>query len=213
VTSSSSTTTNPTIINALSYNLDITGLSDTSTQFQKMVDSYPSGSTIKLPKGIYKFSKIVNLKDGIKLIASNDVVIPGIGKNILFSTGNDNTFKGIEFQKCSTAKVLSAQNNGIDVTAGSSNCTITDNNIANTNLNNNINATNIGNGILLDWNGIADPRYITISNNKIGSNNGIIAKSGIYSTSNTTHHNKIGSNIIKGYKYGVHWYTLATCGV
>ena len=396
--------------------MDKTGRVDTSVSFQKMIDSYPSGSTIKLPKGIYKFSNTVNLKDGIKLIASSDVVIQGIGKNILFSTGNDDTFNGIEFQKCSTAlsvlrkkginiincrftynieyaainfygtnncsvtnsyfynilkygikiddnssnitiynnyfdnpkvfggykdaligghvyclsgnsitvanntiknsggqgilfgysstsgkgttsciarnnicigngqegitiyggskivtsgnflignisknnrynqievwqsnnnivknntveeslkgsgnmgaiclfaankttctgnKVLSAQNNGIDITAGSLNCTITDNNIANTNSKNNINAPEKGNAILLDWNGLADPKYITINNNTISSSNAIIAKSGVYSTSNSNHHNKIDTNIITGYKYGVNGYALATCG-
>ena len=62
------------------------------------------------------------------------------------------------------------------------------------------------------WTGIADPQYITITNNTISSSNGIIAKSGVYSTSNTNHYNKIDSNIITGYKYGVHWYALATCG-
>ncbi|HEY8892240.1 MAG TPA: right-handed parallel beta-helix repeat-containing protein [Clostridium sp.] len=382
-----------------------------------MIDSYPSGSTIKLPKGIYKFSSIVKLKDGMKLIADNNVVIQGIGKNILFATGNNNTFSGIEFQKCSTAlrmlykkgvniiscrftdniryaainfygssdctvtnsyfynilkygikidnnssditinnnyfdnpkifggyadaqisahvyclsgsritvannilknsggqgiifgysstsgkgttnciarnnqcigngqegitiyggskkissgnsityntsknnrynqievwqsdnnivrgntveesvkgignmgaiclfatsgttctanNVLSAQNNGIDITAGSINCVITDNNIANTNLKNNTKAADVGNGILLDWNGIADPQHITISNNKISSNNGTISKSGIYSTSNTNHHNKIYSNIITGYESGLHEYAKMTCEV
>ncbi len=403
-------------IDAQSYNLDKTGMSDASSQFQDMIDSYPSGSTIKLPKGIYKFSRIVKLKDGIKLIAESNVVIQGIGENTLFSTGNDNTFEGIEFQKCSTAlsasrkkginitncrftynikyaainfyggskctvtnsyfynilkygikidgdssditiynnyfdnpkvfggfalaqisahiyclsgsritatnntlknsggqgiifgysstsgkgttncvalnnkcegngqegitiyggsnrvtsgnsiigntsknnrynqievwqannnivknntveesikgrgnmgaiclyatsgttcignKVLCAQNNGIDIIAGSSNCTIANNNIANTNLNNSINTADKGNGILLDWTGVADPQYITINNNTISSSNRIIAKSGVYSTSNTNHHNKIDSNIINGYKYGVHSYAQATCG-
>ena len=396
--------------------MDKTGVSDTSATFQKMIDSYPSGSTIKLPKGIYKFSNTVKLKDGIKLIASSDVVIQGTGKNILFSTGNDDTFNGIEFQKCATAlsvlrkkgvniinctftnkikyaainfygtsnctvtnsyfynilkygikidddssditiynnyfdnpkvfggykdaqisghiyclsgrritvennilknsggqgiifgysstsgkgttncvarnnqclgngqegitiyggskkvtsgnsiigntsknnrynqievwqtnnnivknntveesikgignmgaiclfatngttctgnKILSAQNNGIDITAGSLNCTIADNNIANTNLKNNINDPDKGNAILLDWNGVANPQYIIITDNTSSSSNGIIAKSGIYSTSNTNHHNKIDSNIITGYKYGVHLYALATSG-
>ena len=402
-------------IDAQSYNLDKTGISDTSVQFQDMIDSFPSGSTIKLPKGIYKFSSIVKLKDGMKLISEGNVVIQGIGENILFSAGNDNTFDGMEFQKCSTAisvsqkngvnitncrftynikyaainfyggsnntvtnsyfynilkygikidgnssdfvihnnyfdnpkvfggfalaqisahiyclsgnritvsnntiknsggqgiifsyssasgkgttnsvasnnkcegngqegitiyggfdrvssgnsityntsknnrynqievwqannnivknntveesikgrgnmgaiclfatsgttcsgnKILSAQNNGIEITAGSSNCTITDNNIANTNLKNNFNTSESGNGILLDWTGVADPQYITIESNTISSSNGIIAKSGIYSTSNTNHYNKIDSNIITGYKYGVHLYALATC--
>jgi len=404
-----------TPIDAQSYNLDKIGTSDTSSQFQNMIDSYPSNSTIKLPKGIYKFSSTVKLKDGMKLIADSNVVIQGIGDNTLFSTGNDNTFTGIEFQKCSTAlsssynkglniincrftynikyaainvyggsnctitnsyfynilkygikidgdssditinnnyfdnpevfagytdaqisahiyclngnkifvtsntlknsggqgiifgysstsgkgttnsialnnicegngqegitiyggsnrvssgnsiigntsknnrynqievwqadnnivknniveesikgrgnmgaiclfatsgttcfgnKVLSAQNNGIDITAGSSNCTIADNNITNTNLKNDINTAEIGNGILLDWTGVADPQYITIENNTISSSNGVIAKSGVYSTSNTNHHNKIDNNIITGYKYGVHQYALATC--
>ena len=117
------------------------------------------------------------------------------------------------WNNCTGNKVLSAQNNGIDITAGSLNCTITDNNIANTNLKNNINAAEKGNAILLDWNGIADPQYITISNNKISSSNGIIAKSGIYSTSNTNHHNKIYSNIITGYKYGLHEYANMTRGI
>jgi len=382
-----------------------------------MLDSYPSGSTLKLPKGIYKFSTTVKLKDGIKLIASSDVVIQGLGKNILFATGNDNSIQGIEFQKCAIAirvlykkgvniincrftdnirysaidfygtsnctvtnsyfynilkygikidhnssditvyknyfdnpkvfggyalaqisahvyclsgnkikvsnnflknsggqgiifgysstsgkgttnsiasnnlsvgngqegitiyggskkvssgnsiigntsknnrynqievwqsdnnivsgntveesvkgsgnmgaiclfatigttvtgnNILSAQNNGIDITAGSINCSITDNNIANTNLKNNTKAADVGNGILLDWNGIADPQSITISNNKISSSNGTISKSGIYSTSNTNHHNKIHSNIITGYKSGLHSYAKMTCEI
>ena len=96
-------TNNPTIIEAKNYNLDITGLSDTSIQFQKMMDSLPSGTAIELPKGIYKFSSIVKLKDDISLIASNEVIIKGTGNNTLFSAGNDNNFKGIEFQNCSTA--------------------------------------------------------------------------------------------------------------
>jgi len=99
-----STTSNSTIIDAGKYNLDVTGVSDTSVQFQKMVDSLPSGSTLILPKGIYKFSSSVILKDGIKLIAyNNNVKIKGIGYNTLFWTGNDNTFQGIEFQNCATA--------------------------------------------------------------------------------------------------------------
>jgi len=396
--------------------LDITGLSDTSETFQKMVDSYPSGSTLKLPKGIYKFSSTVKLKDGIKLISESNVVIQGLGKNILFATGNNNSIQGIEFQKCAIAirvlykkgvniincrftdnirysaidfygssnctvtnsyfynilkygikidhnssditiyknyfdnpklfggyalaqisahvyclsgnrikvsnnflknsggqgiifgyssttgkgttnsvannnmsvgngqegitiyggskkvssgnsiiantsknnrynqievwqsdnnivknntveesikgsgnmgaiclfattgttvtgnNVLSAQNNGIDIAAGSLNCYITDNTITNTNLKNNINDPEIGNGILLDWNGVADPKYITISNNKISASSGI-AKSGIYSTSNTNHHNKINNNIIEGYEFGLHQYADMTRGI
>ncbi|GCD10974.1 right-handed parallel beta-helix repeat-containing protein [Clostridium tagluense] len=414
LTTNFSSVSNSTIIEAKDYNLNITGLSDTSDTFQKMVDSLPVGSAIKLPKGIYKLSSTVELPEGIKLIADDNVVIQGIGKNTLFSTGNDNTFKGIEFQNCSTAiralykkgvniincrftdninyaaidfygasncnvtnsyfynilkygikidnngfditidnnffdnpkvfggyatqqisghvyclngtnisvtnnilknsggqgiifgysstsgkgttnslarnnvcigngqegvtiyggskkvssgnsiigntaknnrynqievwqsdnntvsgntveesikgrgnmgsiclftttgttvtgnKVLSAQNNGIDITAGSLNCTISNNYIANTNLKNNINAAEIGNAILLDWNGIADPQYITINNNKISSSGGIIAKSGIYSTSNKNQHNKIYSNLITGYKSGLHEYADLT---
>ena len=381
-----------------------------------MIDSYPKGSTIKLPKGIYKLSSIVNLKDGMSIIAESDVVIEGIGKNTLFSTGNDNTFKGIEFQNCSTAlrvlyvkginikncrftnninyaaidiygtsnctvtnsyfyninkygikidnnssdvtvdknyfdnpkvfggykdaqigghvyclsgnkinvtnnilknsggqgiifgysstsgkgttncvarnnqcvgngqegitiyggvkklssgnsiigntsknnrynqievwqsdkntvsnntveesatssgnlgaiclftttgtsctgnKVLSAQNNGIEITAGSLNCTITDNNIANTNLRNNINNPEKGNAILLDSNGLSQPQDITIRRNKISSSSGI-PKSGIYSTSNSNQHNKIDSNLITGYKFGLHSYANLTRGI
>ncbi|MGH4122976.1 MAG: right-handed parallel beta-helix repeat-containing protein [Clostridium sp.] len=412
-----STTTNiPTIINAINYNLDITGVSDTSGQFQKMIDSFSKGSVIQLPKGIYKFSSTVKLKDNIKLIASSDVIIIGTSKNTLFSTGNLNSFEGIEFQNCSTAlnvfqktglnvincrftnnidyaainfyggknssvtnsyfydihkygilidndasnitinnnnfdnatvfggyeveqisghvyclngtkiivsnniiknsggqgvifgynsttakgttdsvafnnqcvgngqegitiyggkgkvtsgnsiisntsinnrfnqievwqsdnnivyentveesilgrgnlgaiclfattgtnvtgnTVLSSQTNGIAIIAGTSNCTVSDNIIANTNRKNDINTAEKGNAILLDWNGVADPQYITITNNKISSSKGIIAKSGIYSTSNKNHHNKISGNITKGYKYGNHWYALATCG-
>ncbi|MBU3114320.1 right-handed parallel beta-helix repeat-containing protein [Clostridium lacusfryxellense] len=409
------TTDTATPIDAQSYSLDITGLTDTSTQFQNMINSYPSGSTIKLPKGIYKLSSYVRLKDGTKLIADNNVVIQGNDDNTLFATGNDNTFTGLEFQKCSTAisssynkgvsitdcrftnnikyaainvyrgincsitnsyfnnilkygikidgdssdfdisnnffdnpevfggyadaqisahiyclngdgimvtnntlknsggqgiifgyssasgkgttnseargnhcegngqegitiyggsnkvssnnsiiyntsknnrynqievwqsnnnivsnntveesingvgsmgaiclfatsgttcfenEVLSAQNNGISITAGSSNCIISNNDIANTNLRNNISTAEVGNGILLDWSGVADPQYITIENNTISSSIGTIAKSGVYSTSNTNHHNKINNNIITSYKYGVHWYALDTC--
>ena len=80
--------------------MDVTGKSDTSVKFQKMVDSLPSGSTIKLPKGIYKFASAVKLKDSIKLIAyNNNVKIKGIGNNTLFWTGNDNSLQGIEVSK------------------------------------------------------------------------------------------------------------------
>ncbi|MBU3126862.1 right-handed parallel beta-helix repeat-containing protein [Clostridium tagluense] len=412
----SMTTNIPTIINAINYNLDITGVSDTSIQFQKMVDSFSQGAVIQLPKGIYKFSSTVKLKDNIKLLSSNDVIIKGTGKNTLFSAGNFNSFEGIEFQNCSTAlsvfekngvniigcrftnnidyaginfygasncsltnsyfydihkygvlidndscniiidknnfdnpkvfggysieqisghvyclngtniyvtnnilnnsggqgvilgynsttgkgttnsvvannncqgngqegvtiyggskkvtnansiinntcknnrfnqieiwqsnnnivknntveesikgrgnlgaiclfattgstvtgnNVLSSQTNGIAIIAGTSNCTVSDNIIADTNGKNDVNTPEKGNAILLDWNGVADPQYITITNNKISSSNGIIAKSGIYSTSNKNHNNKISGNITKGYKYGDHWYALATCG-
>ncbi|MBU3098004.1 MULTISPECIES: right-handed parallel beta-helix repeat-containing protein [Clostridium] len=404
-------------IDAQKYNLDKTGISDTSASFQKMIDSYPKGSTINLPKGIYKISDIVNLKDGMSLIAGSDVVIAGTGKNTLFTTGNDNTFKGIEFQNCSIAlrvlyvkginitncrftnnityaaidiygssdctitnsyfyninkygikidnnssnitidknyfdnpkvfggytdsqisghvyclsgskinvtnnilknsggqgiifgysstlgkgttnciarnntctgngqegitiyggvkklssgnsiigntsknnrynqievwqsdnntisgntveesiagrgnlgaiclftttgttvtenTVLSAQNNGIDITAGSLYSTITNNSIANTNLNNNITAPQKGNAILLDSAGISQPQYTTIRNNKISSSIGIIPKSGIYSTSNSNKYNKIDSNSIIGYKSGFHSYAKMTCGM
>ena len=96
-------TTSPIIIDAKTYNLNITGTSDTSINFQKMIDSFPSGTTIKLPKGKYKFASTVKLKDGIQLIASNDVIIIGTGNDTLFSTGNSNSLQGIEFQNCSTA--------------------------------------------------------------------------------------------------------------
>ncbi|HEY8892239.1 MAG TPA: right-handed parallel beta-helix repeat-containing protein [Clostridium sp.] len=409
-------TNTPTIIDAGTYNLDTTGVTDTSINFQKMVDSFPSGSTLQLPKGIYKLSNTVKLKDNLTLIASSDVIINGIGNNTLFSTGNYNSFQGIEFQNCFTAisvfektgvnvancrfttninysainfyggsncfvtnsyfsginkygvlidndssditidnnsfdnatvfggysseqvsghvyclngtritvsnniiknsggqgiifgynsttgkgttssiasnnqcvgngqegitvyggsskvtngnsvigntsinnrfnqievwqsnnntvrgntveesifgrgslgaiclfattgttctenNVLSAQSNGIAIIAGTTNTIVSNNFIADTNRSSDINKAEKGNGILLDWNGVADPAYITIENNKISSSNGIIAKSGVYSTSNTNHHNTIGSNIITGYKYGVHWYALATCG-
>ena len=383
-----------------------------------MVNSLPSGSAIKLPKGIYKFAKAVKLKDGMKLIATNNnVKIKGIGNNTLFWTGNDNSFQGIEFQNCSTAisvlykkglsviscgftnkisysainfygasncsvkysyfydihkygvlidkdsssitidnnsfdnpkafdgyskeqiaghvycmngtkisvtnniirnsggqgiifgfnsttdkgttnsvasnnqcigngqegitiyggskkrsswnsisnntsknnrfnqievwqsnnnvvknntvdesitgtgnlgaiclftttgttvsenKVLSAQNNGIDITAGSSNCFITNNYVANTNGINNIKSAEKGNGILLDSSGISQPQYIMIRANKISSSSGIIAKSGIYSTSNTNHHNTIDSNTITGYIVGLNSYAKMTCGI
>jgi len=398
------------------YSLDITGATDTSASFQKMVDSYPSGSTIELPAGKYSFHNTVKLKDGIKLNATSNVIIIGTGNNTLFSVGNVNSFQGIEFQNCSTAlsvdqkkglrvsackffnkinfaainfsnasncsvtnssfydifkygilidkdssnitidknnfnnakvfggyakeqisghvyclngtkikvtnnvlknsggqgvifaynsttgkgttnsvasnnqcigngqegatiyggnqkvtegnsligntcknnrfnqieiwqsnnnivknniveeskagignlgaiclfdtfqttctgnKVLSAQNNGIDITSGSYKCTISNNNIQNTNGNKANNAKEKGNGILLDSNGKAQPQYITIKDNKISSSIGTINKSGIYSTSNTDQHNKINNNKITGYKTGVHQYAKMTIG-
>jgi len=48
--------TSTKIINAKTYKLNIAGTSDTSAQFQKMINSFPSGASIKLPKGKYKFS-------------------------------------------------------------------------------------------------------------------------------------------------------------
>jgi len=112
---------------------------------------------------------------------------------------------------CSGNKVLSAENNGIDITSGSYKCTITNNTIANTN-GNKANTVEKGNGILLDSNGKAQPQYITIKNNKINSSIGTINKSGIYSTSNTDQHNKINNNKITGYKTGVHQYAEMTIG-
>ena len=395
--------------------MDVTGITDTSVQFQKMINSLPSGASIKLPKGIYKFDSAVKLKDGMKLIASNNnVKIKGTGKNTLIWTGNDNSFQGIEFQYCGTAisvlykkglsviscgftsnisysainiyggsnssvknsyfydihkfgvlidkessnitidtnnfnnakafdgyskeqiaghvycmngtdvkvtnnilknssgqgvffgynsttgkgttnsiasnnlsegngqegatiyggtkkvssgnsfigntsknnrfnqievwqsdnnivknntveetlagtgnlgaiclftttgttvsenKVLSAQNNGIDITAGSSNCFITNNYVANTNGINNIYSGEKGNGILLDSSGISQPQNILIRSNEISSSSGIIGKSGIYSTSNTNHHNTIDSNTITGYIVGLNSYAKMT---
>ncbi|MBU3179838.1 right-handed parallel beta-helix repeat-containing protein [Clostridium psychrophilum] len=95
--------TSTKIINAKTYKLNVTGASDTASAFQKMINSFPSGTSIKLPRGKYKFSNTIRLKNGMKLIASNDVVIIGTGKNTLFSTGNSNSFQGIEFQNCATA--------------------------------------------------------------------------------------------------------------
>lgn len=405
---------NPIIIDANTYHLDTTGITDTSGSFQNMIDSFTSGSTIVLPIGTYKLSNTVNLKDNINLIASNDLIIIGTGNNTLFSTGNDNSFSGIEFQNCSTAlkvfrksglniinckftsinfsainfygsseasvkdsyfydirkygilidddssnititnnnfdnakvfgsystsqisghvyclngtkinvndnilknsggqgiifgynsttgkgttnsvasnnicegngqegatiyggskkvtsgnsflnntsknnrfnqievwqsdnnivqnntveesitgignlgaitlfnttgttvfgnNIKSAGSNGIAIVSGSSNCNVSDNYITDTNRKNDINTPEKGNGILLDWNGVGDPNHITIRSNVISSSNGTIAKSGIYSTSNTNHYNQIDSNTISGYKYGVHFYALSTC--
>ena len=109
-------------------------------------------------------------------------------------------------------KVLSAQNNGIEITAGSYKCIITNNDIQNTNGKNDTTAVQKGNGILLDSNGKSQPQYITIKNNKISSSNSVINKSGIYSTSNTNQHNKIDANTISGYKTGLHEYAKMTIG-
>ncbi|MGH4118106.1 right-handed parallel beta-helix repeat-containing protein [Clostridium sp.] len=403
------------IIEAKDYNLDTTGITDTSANFQTMIDSFISGSTIQLPSGTYKFSNTVKLKDNVTFFASNDVIISGTGNNTLFSTGNNTSFSGIEFQNCSTAlsvfkkiglnvtncrftnnitfsainfygsssstvidsyfynirkygilidddsdhitidnnnfdnpqvfggyakeqigghiyslngsninvtnniiknsggqgiifgynsttgkgttnsvaknnlcegngqegatiyggkrkvtsensllnntcknnrfnqievwqsdnnivksntveesitgignlgaiclfnttgttvfgnNIISAGSNGIAIVAGTSNCNVSDNYIADTNRKNNVNTPEKGNGILLDWNGVGDPSHITIRSNVISSSNGTISKSGVYSTSNANHHNQIDSNTITGYKYGVHFYALSTC--
>lgn len=97
-------------IHAATYNTDIkkygvdnTGTSDTSRAFQKMLDASPAGSTIILPKGKYKLSKTVKMKDNIKLVAEEEVVIIGTGKNTLITTGNDNSFEGLEFEYCGAA--------------------------------------------------------------------------------------------------------------
>jgi parallel beta-helix repeat protein len=405
-----------TNVNVKKYSLDITGATDTSSQFQKMVDSYPTGSTINIPSGTYNFLNTIKLKDGIKLVAHSDVIISGTGKNTLISVGNSNSFEGIEFQNCDTAldvnhksglvvdnckftnnivfsainmskasdssvtnsvfydirkygilidndssnitihknnfdnpevfagyekeqisghvyslngtkikvtdnilknsggqgvifgynsstgkgttdsiasnnhaegngqegvtiyggedkvtygnsligntaknnrfnqieiwesndnivkdntveesltgignlgaitlfdttgttvdsnKVLSAQTNGIEITAGSYKCTITNNTIQDTNGKNDKKTMQTGNGILLDSNGKAQPQYITIKNNKISSSKETITKSGIYSTANVSQHNKIDGNTITGYKNGLHEYAKMTIG-
>jgi len=114
---------------------------------------------------------------------------------------------------CTGNKVLCAQNNGIAIVAGSSNCIVSNNTIANTNGRNDVGGNNqYGNGILLDWDAVGDPQYLTIENNTISSSVAMLNKSGIYSTSNTIHHNKIDGNVFPGYEYRVHPYALATCG-
>ncbi|MGH4118107.1 right-handed parallel beta-helix repeat-containing protein [Clostridium sp.] len=112
----------------------------------------------------------------------------------------------------SSNKVLSAQTNGIEITAGSYKCTITNNTVQNTNGKKNKDTVQEGNGILLDSNGKSQPQYITIKSNKISSTKGTIAKSGIYSTSNKSQHNKIDGNTISGYKDGLHEYAKMTMG-
>ena len=125
-----------------------------------------------------------------------------LGAICLFATNNSSVTGN---------KVLSSQSNGIAILAGTSRCNVSVNTITNTNRKNNVKTPEKGNGILLDWNGVADPQYITMVNNKITSSKGTIAKSALYSTSNKNHHNIIRGTVTKGYKYGVHWYSLATC--
>ena len=108
-------TKNPSLHNTKKYSVDKTGKTDTTVAFQKMVDSYPQGSTIKLPKGKYNLHNTVKLKDGIKLVAKGNVNIVGTGKNTLFSVGNTNSFQGIDFQNCDTAINVS-QKKGLKVT-------------------------------------------------------------------------------------------------
>jgi len=403
------------IIDATKYNLDTTGATDTTLAFQKMTDSFPTGSDLRIPAGTYKFEGTVNLKSGIKIEAQSDVIIIGISSNTLFNASSNTTFSGIGFQNCNIAinifqqtgvtvywcnfknsivysaieiyngsnisisscflyeikkygvfingdnsdisitwnnfsnpsvfggytteqisahvyclsgtkitvannilnnnggqgvifcynsitgkgvtnssitsnhcegngqegttvyggsakvtsgnsvigntcinnrlnqieiwqsdnnivqnntaqesiagignlaaiclfatngttctgnKVLSSESNGISIIAGTSNSVVSNNTITDTNKAKDTTKPEKGNGILLDWNGVADPEYITIENNTMSSSNGIIAKSGVYSTSNTNHHNKIDGNVITGYQYGVHPYALATC--
>ena len=112
---------------------------------------------------------------------------------------------------CTGNTVLSSNRNGISVIAGSSFCTVSNNTIKDTNKAN-YSEVYKGNGILLDWNGIADPHDITIESNTMSSTGATIPKSGVYSTSNTKHNNTIDSNVITGYQIGVHPYALATCG-
>jgi autotransporter-associated beta strand protein len=403
-------------INPVTYGLDITGKTDTSGAFQTMINSFPSGSTLRLPTGTYWFTNTVNIKDGITLVASKDARIIGTGNNVLFSLGCSNTMNGIDFENCyqgisisgkntvnvfncvftnnitfaainfygssscsinnsyfsgigkygvlidadssditidsnvfqnaakydgygtaqiaghvyclngtritvsnntlnnsggqgvifccnsTTGKgtsnsvifnnlctgngqegatvyggstkltggnsvignycsdnrfnqleiyqsdnnivqgntvsepvtgtgnlaaiclfattgtictgntVLCAQNNGIDIIAGTAYTTVSGNVIKDTNREGDVNTPQCGNGILLDWDGVADPEHITITNNTISSSSGIIQKSGVYSTSNVHHHNTISGNTITGYLYGVHPYAQATCG-
>jgi len=108
-------TKNASLHNTKKYSVDTTGKTDTTLAFQKMVDSYPQGSTIKLPKGKYSLHNTVKLKDGIKLVAKGNVNIVGTGKNTLFSVGNTNSFQGIDFQNCDTAINVS-QKKGLKVT-------------------------------------------------------------------------------------------------
>jgi len=114
---------------------------------------------------------------------------------------------------CTGNKIISAQSNGIAILAGSKYCIVSDNIISDTNKCGDISKAEKGNGIILDWNGISDCQYISINNNTINSTSGIINKSGIYSTSNTNHHNEINGNIVTDYQYKIHEYALLTCDV
>ena len=405
-----------TTINAITYNLDTTGAVDNTTQMQSMLDSFTSGSDLRIPSGKYKINGTINLKAGIKIEAQSDVTFIGIGTNDLFTTNSNTTFSGIGFQNCNNAiningqtgitvywcnfknnivysainiyngtnisisnsffynilkngvqingdsstisitwnnftnasvfggyadaqisghvyclsgdkitvdhntansnggqgiifcynstegrgvtnstisnnhcegngqenitsyggdtfltgsntitgntcinsrfnqleiwqsnnnivtgntvqesivgvgnlgaiclfsttgttctgnTIVSSNRNGISVIAGSSFCTVSNNTIKDTNKANYPEVYK-GNGILLDWNGIADPHDITIESNTMSSTGATIPKSGIYSTSNTKHNNTIDSNIISGYITDVSPYALDTCGI
>lgn len=108
--------------------------------------------------------------------------------------------------------ILRANNNGIAIIAGSTNCLIMGNAIYDTNQYN-LPEGHQGQGILLDDCAIKNPEHITIKNNLIES---VIhpeytaEKSGVYSASNRIHYNTIENNIAYGYEYSEHPYALAT---
>jgi parallel beta-helix repeat protein len=403
-------------INALTYNLDNTGKIDSTLNFQNMINSFPSGSDLRIPAGTYKINGTIYLNTGIKIEAQSDVIFIGIGTNDLFNANSNTTFSGLGFQNCNNAiningvtgitvywcnfknnivysavniyngtniavtnsyfynilkngvmvngnsstiniqwntfsnpsafgnyataqisghvyclsgtkitvdhntansnggegiifcynsttnmgvtnsvisnnhcegngeegcttyggsnkisnnnsiinntcinnryhqieiwqsdnniitgntvtenisgrgnigaitlynstgttctgnKIISAENNGMAILAGSLNCTVSNNIIQNTNMCLDVATPQKGNGILMDWDCLLNISTITIDNNTISSTGGIINKSGIYSTCNTNEHNIISGNVITGYTTGVHQYAQETCG-
>ena len=83
--------------------IDNTGMSNVTIPMQSVIDSYATYAIITIPSGIYKIGGTINLKEGQTLIANNDVIIIGIGTNLLVNATYKTTIQGIEFQNCSTA--------------------------------------------------------------------------------------------------------------
>lgn len=110
--------------------------------------------------------------------------------------------------------VVRARSNGIAVTMGSKNCTISGNTVNNTNMAA-YTEDHMGQGILLDTLGGGMPSYISIKDNRVASVNKSrtidIKKSGVYSTYITNQRNTITNNSVEGYAYTVHPYAIRTC--
>jgi len=167
-------------------------------------DNYIIGNTCRNNR----FHQIEIWESDNNIVKSNTVEESKVGTGNIGAITLYNTLATV----CKSNNILSARNNGIAIIAGTSKCDIKDNTICETNRQNNTNDASRGNGILLDWNGVADPEYQTISRNLISSID-TINKSGIYSTSNTNHHNAFDDNLILGYVTSIHEYALATASI
>jgi len=180
------------------------------------ITTYGGSDKISNNNSIINNTCVNNRYHQIEIWQSDNIIVTGntVKENII-GTGNMGSICLYDTTgtTCTGNKVISAENNGIAILAGSYNCVVSNNTISDTNKANDTTRADKGNGILMDWCNYENISTITIENNTISSTNGVINKSGIYSTCNTNEHNKIDNNIVTNYTTTVHQYAQQTCDI